>query len=106
MGKKFYATAAIAILALFAVPTAAIAAGYVPQGDVVVSGDAVPSGTVSVSFTDGSFTPGESVSFAVTGAGTATLSTIKAGTGTLQKSASSAGAVSVTITLPSVGLRV
>ena len=100
MAKKTFAAIALAVLAVFAVPAAANAAGYVPADDVVVSGTIAPGATVSVAFTDGAFTAGESVSFAVTGSGTATLSAVKAATVSLTKSATSAGAASVNVTLP------
>ncbi|TFD49811.1 sortase [Cryobacterium frigoriphilum] len=100
MARKTFAVIALAILAVFAVPAAANAAGYVPAGNVSVSGDAVPGGTVTVTFAAGSFTPGEDVSFACTGSGTATLSAFKAATVTLVKTASAAGAASVNVTLP------
>ncbi|RJT91031.1 sortase [Cryobacterium melibiosiphilum] len=91
---------ALAILAVFAVPAAANAAGYVPADSITVSGDVVAGGTVTVAFADGAFTPGEDVSFAVTGSGTATLSAFKAATVTLVKTASASGAASVNVTLP------
>ena len=100
MVKKTFATIALAVLAVLAVPAAANAAGYVPADDVVVSGTIEAGATVSVAFTDGAFTPGESVSFAVTGSGTATLSAVKAATVSLTKSATSAGAASVNVALP------
>ena len=100
MARKTFAAIALAILAVFAVPTAANAAGYVPSGSVSVSGDAVPGATVTVTFADGSFLPGEDVSFAVTGSGTVTLSAFKAATVTLVKSASATGSASVNVTLP------
>jgi hypothetical protein len=100
MAKKTLAVIALAVLAVFAVPAAANAAGYVPDGNIVVSGAPTPGGTVVVDFTGGSFTPGEDVSFAVTGSGTATLSVLKAGTATIVKPASSTGAASVNVKLP------
>lgn len=100
MAKKTFATIALAVLAVFAVPAAANAAGYVPESSVVVSGTVAPGATVAVAFTEGSFTAGESVSFAVTGSGTATLSVVKAATVSLTKSATSAGAASVNVVLP------
>lgn len=100
MARKTFAVIALAILAVFAVPAAANAAGYVPANNVSVSGEAVAGGTVTVTFAEGSFTPGEDVSFAVTGSGTATLSAFKAATVTLVKTASATGAASVNVTLP------
>lgn len=100
MARNVFAMIALAILAVFAAPAAANAAGYVPVGNVVVSGDVVAGGTVTVAFADTSFTPGEDVSFACTGSGTATLSAVKAATTTLVKTASATGSVSVNVTLP------
>lgn len=99
MGKKSFAAIALAVLAVFAVPVAANAAGYVPSSDVAVSGAATPGGTVNVTFESG-FTAGESVSFAVTGEGSATLAVFKAATVSLTKTATAGGAASVAVTLP------
>jgi hypothetical protein len=105
MFKKSFAAVAIAVLAVFAAPAAANAAGYVPVGNISVSGAVVPGGTVTVGFADGSFTPGESVSFTLTGenAAGATLATFKAvvDSQSLVKTASDTGAVSLDVTLPS-----
>jgi hypothetical protein len=104
MFKKSLAAVALAVLAVLAVPAAANAAGYVPVGNISVSGPVVPGGTVSVGFADGSFTPGESVSFTLTGenAAGATLATFKAvvDSQSLVKTASGTGAVSLDVTLP------
>ncbi|TFC05691.1 sortase [Cryobacterium sp. MDB2-33-2] len=100
MAKKTLAVIALAVLAVFAVPAAANAAGYVPDGQIVVSGTPAPGATVVVDFTGGSFTPGEDVSFSCTGSGLATLSVLKAGTATLVKSSTSTGAASVNVVLP------
>jgi hypothetical protein len=99
MGKKTFAAIALTVLAVFAVPAAANAAGYVPSSDVAVSGTATPGGTVTVAFETG-FTAGESVSFAVTGAGSATLAVFKSATVSLTKTATASGAASVAVTLP------
>ncbi|TFB85605.1 hypothetical protein E3O44_13545 [Cryobacterium algoricola] len=101
MVKKTLAVIALAVLAIFAVPAAANAAGYVADDHVLVSGTTEPGDTVDVEFTDGSFTPGEDVSFSCTGSGLATLSIVKAATATLVKSTSATGAVKVAVTLPS-----
>jgi len=105
MAKKTFAAIALAVLAVFAVPAAANAAGYVPEGNVTVSDSTVePGQTVSVSFDDASFAAGESVSFTLTGenAAGATLATIKAvvNSTSITKTASAAGAVNVAVTLP------
>lgn len=101
MFKKTLAAIVLSLVAVVAIPTAANAAGYVPSGDVSVSGSATPGGTDTVSFGAGSFNGSENVSFSVTGNGTATLSTFRAATVTLTKQASASGAVSVNVTLPS-----
>lgn len=100
MSKKSLAAIAIAVLALFAVPTAANASGYVAADHVSVAGAQVAGGTVAANFAAGSFTASEKVSFAVSGSGTAVLTTLRAGTVTLVKDASAAGATSVNVTLP------
>jgi hypothetical protein len=99
MGKKTLAVIGLAVLAVFAVPAAANAAGYVPASDVVVSGATAPGSTATVTFESG-FTPGENVSFAVSGEGSATLAVFKSATVTLTKTATSAGAATVAVTLP------
>lgn len=102
MARKFLAVIAIVIVAVFASPMAANAAGYVPAGNITVTGNATPGGTVVVSFANGSFTGGEDVSFSVTGEGGATLSALRAAvsTVTLVKPANASGAVSVNVKLP------
>ena len=100
MARKALAVIALAILAIFAVPAAANAAGYVPAGNITVSGNAVAGGTVIIVFGDGSFAGSENVSFAVSGAGTVTLSAFKAATVTLVKQATPAGSASVSVTFP------
>ncbi|TFB95891.1 sortase [Cryobacterium sp. HLT2-28] len=100
MIKKTFAVVALAALALFAVPAAANAAGYVANDKVTTSGAAVAGGTVTVNFAAGSFTAGENVMFSVSGSGTATLSVFKAATVSLVKAASSTGAASVAVKLP------
>ena len=100
MGKKTFAAIALAVLAVFAVPAAANAAGYVPEANVTVSGAVVAGQSTDVNIADGSFTGGESVIVSVTGEGSATLSAFKAATVSITKTATSAGAASVTVTLP------
>lgn len=104
MFEKSLAAAALAVLAVFAVPAAANAAGYVPDSNVSVSGAVAPGGTVEVTFTEGSFTPGEEVSFALTGehADGATLATFAAGVASqsLVTTATEDGAVALDVTLP------
>src|SRR5680860_886232 len=100
MGKKTFAAIALALLAAFAVPTAATAAVYVPESSVTVVGEVIAGGTVTINIAPGSFTAGEQVSFAVTGSGTVTLSAFKAATVTIVKTATASGAASVNVTLP------
>lgn len=100
MARKALAVIALAILAVFAVPAAANAAGYVPSGNITVSGQIVAGATVTVTFSDGSFTANEQVAFAVTGSGTVTLSAVKAATVPLTKTASAGGGVVLYVTLP------
>ena len=104
MFEKSLAAAALAALAVFAVPAAANAAGYVPDSNISVSGAVTPDGTVEVTFTEGSFTPGEEVSFTLTGenADSATLATFKAGvtSQSLVTTATDDGAVALDVTLP------
>lgn len=101
MLKKALAVLSIAIVAFFAAPAAANAAGYVPSGNVTVSGSATPGGTVAVAFAAGSYAPGEQVSVSVSGDTTVSLSVVKAAVlTTLTKPASASGAFSVNVTLP------
>ena len=101
MLKKALAVLSIAVMALVAAPVAANAAGYVPSGNVTVSGSATPGGTVTVSFASGSFTPNEQVSVSVSGDTTVTLSAVKAAVlTTFTKAASASGSFSVNVTLP------
>ncbi|WP_052207215.1 hypothetical protein [Sinomonas humi] len=101
MLKKALAVLSFAILALVAVPSAANAAGYVPNNNVTVTGDAVPGGTVTVNFAAGSFAPNESVAVSVSGNTPVTLSVVKAAVLTsFTKQASSTGALSVNVTFP------
>jgi hypothetical protein len=94
--KKFVATALLVVVGLFAVPTAASA--YAPSTNVTVSGAVVAGSPVAVGFAAGTFTPGETVSVAVTGEGRVTLAAIE--TVSITKTATNSGAASVTVTLP------
>ena len=101
MLKKALAVLSFAILALVAVPSAANAAGYVPNNNVTVAGAAVPGGTVTVNFASGSFAPSESVATSVSGNTGVTLSVVKAVVLTsFTKQASATGALSVNVSLP------
>ena len=96
MAKKLLAIAALALAVIFAVPTAAMAAGYVPPGNVSSSGGttASPGQTKTIVFADGSFTAGESVSVTVTGSPAATL-------GSTSYTATASGALTITVEIPS-----
>lgn len=101
MLKKALAVLSFALLAFVAAPSAANAAGYVPNSNVTVSGSATPGGTVTVSFAAGSFAPNEEVAVSVSGNTTVTLSAVKAAVLTsFTKQASSTGALSVNVTFP------
>lgn len=101
MAKRILAIAAIAIAAIFAVPTAAMAAGYVPPGNVSSSGGptAAPGATVTVTFAAGSYNDGELVSVSVTGDPAPTLGVI--GTATSTYTATSTGGLSFKVIIPS-----
>jgi hypothetical protein len=100
MLKKTLAAVVLAFAAVVAAPIAANAAGYVPSGNVTVTGSTTANGTDSVSFGTGSFTGGESVTFSVTGSGTATISSFHAATVSLTKTATSSGSVTANVKLP------
>ncbi|WP_423917931.1 hypothetical protein ACPEEZ_09420 [Frigoribacterium sp. 2-23] len=94
--KKIIAAALLVVAGVFAVPAAAQA--YVPSTAVSVSGSATAGSAVTVNIAARSFTAGETVRFAVTGEGRATLAAIE--TVTIDKTATASGAASVTVTLP------
>ncbi|AZH84671.1 hypothetical protein EAO79_18530 [Plantibacter sp. PA-3-X8] len=100
MIKKITAIFALVLAGLFIAPVAANAF-YAPDGSVTVSGTITPGGTSTVAFTAGSFQPGETVSFTLTGenASGATLAAVDSKS--LQKTASGTGAVNLNVTLPS-----
>ncbi|WP_104083265.1 sortase [Cryobacterium sp. Y11] len=101
MFKKSLATAALAVIAIFAFAPAANAAGYVSDSLITVASTPVAGEATPVAFAAGAFTGGEDVRFSVTGDQAATLSVVKtAVTSSITKAASSTGAVSVTVTLP------
>jgi hypothetical protein len=95
MAKKFLAIAALALAVIFAVPTAAMAAGYVPPGNVSSSGGTTssPGQTKTIVFAAGSFSAGETVSVTVTGSPAATL-------GSTSYTATAAGALTITVKIP------
>lgn len=102
MIKKTLAILALAAVAVFAVPAAANA--YVPPANITSPGSIAPGGTGTVSFADGSFTPGETVSFTLTGedAASATLAAVVSAVSSTSttKTASASGSTSVAVTLP------
>lgn len=101
MLKKALAVLSFAVLAFVAAPSAANAAGYVPNNNVTVTGDAVAGGTVTVNFAANSFAANESVAVSVSGNTAVTLSVVKAAVLTsFTKQASSTGALSVNVTFP------
>jgi len=104
MIKKALAAAALVVVAIFAVPTAAQAA-YVPNTLISSPGSIAPGGTGTVSFAAGAFAPGESVSFTLTGenAAGATLAAVVTAVSSTSttKTAAADGSTSVSITLPS-----
>ncbi|MGK9147398.1 hypothetical protein KXS11_07220 [Plantibacter flavus] len=100
MIKKITAVFALALAGLFIAPVAANAS-YVPGATVEVSGSIAPGSTSTVSFSDGYFLGGETVSFTLTGenASGATLAAVDSQS--LEKTASATGAVNLNVTLPS-----
>lgn len=99
--RKLLATLALAGVAALAGPVAAHAAGYVAADLVTVSGSQTPGSTVTVAFDDGAFTDSEKVSIAVSGEGLVTVATLRAATVNTEKTATSAGALDLKVTLPS-----
>ena len=96
MAKKLLAIAALALAVIFAVPTAAMAAEYVPPGNVSTSGGTVatPGQTKTIIFAAGSFCASESVVVTVTGSPTATL-------GAPSYTSSANGSLTITVNVPS-----
>jgi LPXTG-motif cell wall-anchored protein len=105
VAKKFIAAFALALIALFAVPTAANAAGYVPQSSITVT-DSTPAPGVptTISFAAGAFLGSENVVFTLTGENAvgATLASFKAvvNTKSITKVAAASGSTSLVVTLP------
>jgi len=101
MFKKSLATAALAVIAVFAFAPAANAAEYVSDSLITVAAAPAAGEATPVAFGDGAFSNGEGVEFSVTGSHPAVLSVVKtAVTSTLTKTATGAGAVSVTVAIP------
>lgn len=101
MLKKTLATLAVVFAAVALAPAAANA--YVPGGNVVVSGDGTPFApgeSATVAYTDGSFVAGESVSFTISGEGSATLAAFRTVSSSSSKTASATGSVEVVVTFP------
>ena len=103
--KKIAIALAAAAAILLGGASAAIAAPYTSGGTVSTSSSTVTAGgSVTITFTDGSFAPGESVLITVTGEGasSANLALLKAvvSSGSITKTASGTGAVSVVFTAP------
>lgn len=99
--KKLLAVLAVTLMTVFAVPTTAQAAGYVPNGNITIVGTPTPGGTVTVNFAAGSFAGGETVSYSVSGNTSVTLAIVKAAVLTsLNKPAGANGSASVDVTLP------
>ena len=103
MFKKSLATAALAVIAVFAFAPAANAAEYVSDSlTTVTDSTPAPGAATTVSFGDTAFANGESVSFSAEGSPVATMSVIKtAVSNSVVKTASAAGAASAVITIPS-----
>lgn len=101
MFKKSLATAALAVIAVFAFAPAANAADYVSDSAVTVTAPAQQGETARVTFDDAAFNAGESVTFTVTGSVGVQLAVVKAAVDTsLTKDASSTGSSSVTVAIP------
>jgi hypothetical protein len=102
MFKKSLATAALAVIAVFAFAPAASAVDYVSDAKVSVTAAPVAGETAIVAFADNAFAANEDVTFSVTGSAAATLSVVKAAvTTSLTKQASATGASSVNVAIPS-----
>jgi len=99
MFKKSLATAALAVIAVFAFAPAATAAGYVPEDHVSVDATPLAGEPTEIDFAQGSFVGNEVVNFTVTGSHAATLSVIKMAVESTISKAAVDGAVSVTMVL-------
>ena len=99
MFKKSLATAALAVIAVFAFAPAATASGYVPDELVSVNSAPVAGEATEVDFEAGAFVGDELVNFTVTGSHQATLSVIKTAVESTTSKAAVDGAVSVTMVL-------
>lgn len=108
MMKRGLAAVALAAAAVLTVPTAALAEplSYPPADNYITppAPQLTPGGTTSVVFSAGSFAPGQSVSFTLTGwnASGATLAVFRTvvDSKSFTKAADSQGALSLAVTLP------
>jgi hypothetical protein len=100
MARKFFAAIVLAAIAVFTVPTAAMASGYVPPGDVSSSGgnESSPGEGTSITFSTGSFDNNETISVRATGDPVPTLGVI--GTASHSYTASAIGGVTFRVTVP------
>ncbi|TFD66490.1 sortase [Cryobacterium ruanii] len=102
MFKKSLATAAIAVIAVFALAPAANAVDYVSDAKVSIVSAPVAGGTAVVGFAASAFASGESVTYTVSGSHAAVLTVIKtAVTSSLTKQAAVDGSSSVNVAIPS-----
>lgn len=100
MKKQIFAGAILAVVALTSVPIAAHAVGYVPSANISVQGQTTPGGSATVSFSDASFNPGETVEYSATGDPAPTIGALALSTVSGSKSASSSGALSLSVGIP------
>jgi PKD repeat protein len=99
--KKSLATAALAVIAVFAFAPAANAVDYVSDSKVTITSAPIAGETAVIAFAAESFAANESVTYSATGSEAATLSVIKtAVTKTLVKTASATGSSSVNVAIP------
>ncbi|SDN37919.1 hypothetical protein SAMN05216368_10586 [Cryobacterium flavum] len=102
MFKKSLATAALAVIAVFAFAPAAVAADYVSDPAVVtITAPPIAGETAVIAFAANAFEQSESVKYTVTGSHAATLSVVKAAvTQSLTKRAELDGSSSVKVLIP------
>ncbi len=101
MAKQVFAAVALAALAVFVTPATAVAADETSlDKNISVSGDASPGSILTVSVSEGSFDPGETVAFASTGSGSSTESAANDGTVSRTKTATAAGAARIDVAVP------
>ena len=100
MFKKSLATAALAVIAVFAFAPAANAVDYVSDSLVSIAAGSTAGETTAVAFAADAFEANESVTYSVTGAQTAVLSIIKTNVASITKTAAADGSSSVNVALP------